>query len=307
MNTAESLRRLPEDEAAKPKINLDFGKFSRMPEYIAVNQSLVESLISKLPNNFLHIDVAAGTGMVEELMKEEAEKTGRRGEVIGVDPNATSLAIARENVVSSKKVSIKFIEGKGQNLKLLLNGEISGKDVDSVSIHDALHEIWDNNDKAQIVQSMADILKPGGYFTFNTAFTTIANSEDSSGWGRWKLMSMEKLAGQRVKRNKNAEAMPVLTPEEYKEMILNTGLTVVHEKKITVCLTKEALEAIARYPGFFEGTFADMPEQEKYSGLEKSDALVSSLYELGLPALNKVWYEIIAQKPAAAPVTVFGI
>lgn len=280
---------------------LDFGKFSEMPEYIAVNRSLVGTVVLRLPNNFIHVDVAAGTGMVEKLMKEEAEKLGKKGKVIGVDPNTTSLAIARRNVTSSANVEIKFIEGMGQNLKHLLNGEVS-EGVDSTSIHDAIHEIWNNEDKADIIKSMAHILKPGGLLSFNSAFTTISNlNKDGGNWGRWKLLSMEKLAGGKVRRNKDAKAMPVLKPEEYKKMITDAGLVIVMEKRTDVALTKEALIAIARYPAFFEGTFADMPDQEKYSQIEKSNALVTVIEELGVPELTKVWYEVIAQKPIDPP------
>lgn len=281
------------------KNNLDFGEFSRMPEYIAVNKCLTEMLLSKLPRKFFHVDVAAGTGMVEKLLIEGAEKTGKTGAIIGVDPNSTSLAIARENVISSQSVSIKFIEGIGQDLKRLLKDEIPVEGADGASIHDALHEIWSNEDKTQIIQSMADILKPEGLLSFNSAFTTIANGPD---WGRWKLLSMRKLSGQQdIKRDKKNKAMPVLAPQDYKEMIQATGLVVVHEKITPVFLTKEALKAISRYPAFFQGVFDDMPGQESFSGIEKSNALVQVIEELGTPGFPKTWYEIIAQKPKAAP------
>lgn len=281
------------------KNNLNFGEFSRMTEYIGVNRALTEMLLAKFPANFFHVDVAAGTGMVEKLIKEGAEKTGKTGKIIGVDPNSTSLAIARESVIGSQSVSIKFIEGMGQDLKRLLKGEIPEEGADGVSIHDALHEIWNNEDKTQIIQSMADILQPEGLLSFNSAFTTIANGPD---WGRWKLLSMRKLSGQQdIKRDKKNRAMPVLTPQDYKDMIQAAGLVVVHEKITPVFLTKEALKAIARYPAFFQGVFDDMPGQESFSGIEKSNALVQVVEEIGTPGFPKTWYEIIAQKPKAAP------
>ncbi|MDZ4228180.1 MAG: class I SAM-dependent methyltransferase [Candidatus Levybacteria bacterium] len=299
MNIGESLR--PTEAASAKKIlenGLNFGEFSQMPEYVEVNRNLVKTFLSKLPRRFIHVDVAAGTGMVEKLIKEESEVAGKTGIIIGVDPNSTSLAIARENVISSQSVSIKFIEGIGQNLKQLLKDEISEEGVDSTSILDALHEIRDNEDKVKVIQSMTDNLKPNGFLSFNSAFTTISNNEAQSKWGRWKLIAMKRLGIR--ERNENADAMPILAPQVYKDMIEKAGLVVIHEKNTSVFLTKGALKAIARYPAFFRGTFDDIRGQEKISDIDKSNALVEAMEELGFPGLPKIWYEIIAQKPCAA-------
>jgi ubiquinone/menaquinone biosynthesis C-methylase UbiE len=302
MYRSESLIGFQGSPANKQPVNreLDFGDFSKRKEYIDVNQKLVEMLFSKLPDGFFHADVAAGTGMVERLFRENAEKTQKSGTIIGIDPNVTSLNYARKEVPSSEKLSVIFIEGMGQNLKQLLEGKIPQRGVDSVSIHDALHEIRDNSDKASVIQSMADILKPEGYLTYNSAFTTIANNHAPSRWGRWKLLAMKKLGIR--ERNPDCNSMPILTPQDYKKIIENAKLVVVHEKTTPVFLTKEALEAISRYPAFFRGTFDDIKGQEKVPDAAKSNALIESLNEIELP-LPKIWHEIIAQKPAVCPAT----
>lgn len=309
---AEQQKASQEDPTAKnglAKNNLNFEEFGKMPEYVAVNRSLTDLLLSKLPRNFFHVDVAAGTGMVEKLIKEGAEETGKSGKIIGVDPNPISLAIARENVISSQSVSIKFIEGMGQDLKQLLKGEIPEEGADGVSIHDALHEIKDDKDKIQVVQSMADILKTEGLFSFNSSFTTEGNSDQGMAWGKWKAQAMKKLNRRRDPEARN-KMMPTLRPEDYKQMIENTGLKVIHESRRIVTLTKEALVAIARYPAFFDGVLEDMDqkdmegktvEQKKEWEEVKSNALVEALADLNIPFLRRVWYEIIAQKPKAAP------
>lgn len=301
MSQAEILNN-PQRDPTLPTVsknNLDFGEFSRMPEYVAINKTLIRTLLSRLPANFFHVDIAAGTGMVEKLIKEEAEESDKAGKIFGVDPNTTSLAIARKDVLSSEKITVSFIEGMGQDLKRLLKGEVPEEGVDSTSIHDALHEIRSNEDKTQVIQSMADILKPEGLLSFNSAFTTVSNNEAQSKWGRWKLMGMKKLGIR--ERNPVCDAMPILPPQAYRKMIENAGLVVVHEKTTPVYLTKAALIAIARYPAFFRGTFDDIVGQENVSDIDKSNALVESIEEMGVPSLPKIWYEIIAQKPSVAP------
>jgi len=277
-----------------PDDNLSFEEFSRQPEYVEVNRGLIQKLVSQLPKVFCHVDVATGTGLVPQLIIEEVTKENKKGEVIGIDPNVTSLNIARRNILGPRDISVKFIEGFGQDLKRLLSGIIPPGGVDGVSILDALHEIRKDEDKIEVIGAMADILKPGGLLTFNSAFTTDGISKDPMSWGKLKLRAMAILGG---KRDKQVQGLPIHPPGKYKQMIEDAGLVVIHEERKIVNLTKESLAAISKYPAFIKGVFEDMKGQESVSDREKSNALIQALEELGVPALPRVWYEIIAQKP----------
>lgn len=277
---------------------LSYEEFSGQPEYIDVNRSLIEISVSKLPDNFTHVDIATGTGLIPQLIIAEATKSYKKGNIIGIDPNITSLNIAKRNVLGSSGISVKFIEGYGQDLKKLLDGEILQEGVDGVSILDALHEIRSDEDKGNVIGSMTDILKPKGVLIFNSAFTTKGISPDPMGWGKWKLTAMAILGG---KRNKQTTTMPIHSPETYRQMMENAGLVVIHEATKIVNLTKEALVAISRYPAFFRGTLEDMCGQEGISDVEKSNALIQALKDLNIPSLPRVWYEVIARKPATCP------
>ena len=283
-----------ESNPSVPDNSLNFEKFSEQPEYVEVNRGLINQFVLKLPVNFCHVDVATGTGLVPRLIIEEATKENKKGEVIGVDPNVTSLNIARRNILGPRGISVKFIEGFGQDLKQLLNGIIPPGGVDGVSILDALHEIRKDEDKVEVIGAMADILKPGGLLTFNSAFTTEGILIDPMVWGKWKLRAMGILEG---KRDRQVQVMPIHSPETYKQMIENAGLKVIHEAKKIVNLTKETLLAISKYPAFFRGALEDMRGQESVPDIKKSNALIQALEELGVSALPRVWYEIIAQKP----------
>ncbi len=284
-----------ESNPSVPGNSLSFEEFSEQPEYVEVNRGLIKQFVLRLPGNFCLVDVATGTGLIPRLLIEEAIKENKKGEIIGVDPNVTSLNIARRNILGPRGISVKFIEGFGQDLKQLLNGIIPPGGVDGVSILDALHEIRKDEDKVEVIGAMTDILKPGGLLTFNSAFTTEGILMDPMGWGKWKLRAMGILGG---KRDRQVQVMPIHSPETYKRMIENAGLKVILEAKQIVNLTKEALLAISKYPAFFRGALEDMRGQESVPDIEKSNALIQALEELGVPALPRVWYEIIAQKPS---------
>src|SRR5579859_7903902 len=97
-------------DAAMPQPDLDFGSFARQPEYVQVNRALVQLLVEHLPENFLHVDVASGTGLVPKLIIEQCQKLGRVGRVIGIDPNPLSLAIAARTT-HPRTVTVEFLEG----------------------------------------------------------------------------------------------------------------------------------------------------------------------------------------------------
>jgi len=162
-----------------------------------------------------------------------------------------------------------------------------------VSVHDAIHEIGEEKDKESVFASMARILRPGGVLTYNSAFTTAAMEGSAIKYGRWKAKALSILGR---KRDRKVEAMKVHTPEEYREMICNAGLVVIYEAKKVVRLSRSALAAIAQYPAFVEGVFADMIGREKTLFEKKSQALIEALDSLGITELPRIWHEIVAQK-----------
>jgi len=274
---------------------LDYKQFSIQPEYVKANRELIGNFVKKLPENFFHVDIATGTGLIPQLIIEEAAKENKSGKIIGIDPNVTSLNIARKNVLGTDRVKVEFIEGMGQDLKRLLKEKIPTDGVDGVGILDALHEIKNDEDKISVIKSMADILKPEGLFVFNSAFTTQGVAKDPMGWGKWKLKAMESFGR---KRDKQIKAMPIHTPEEYKQMIEGAGLQVDPGCEITktVMLTEAALIAISIYPAFSVGALEDMQGQESISTVDKCNAMIAALKSLGIQGLPRVWYEIIAKK-----------
>ncbi|MCH7951937.1 methyltransferase domain-containing protein [Patescibacteria group bacterium] len=273
---------------------LHFGHFAEIPEYIEVNRELIQRLFQHLPNPFVLVDVATGTGLVPQLLIKEAERHGYSGTIIGIDPNPDSLAIARERTPESNAVTTEFILGHGQETDRLVAGKIPEQGADAVTIHDAIHEVEGEQEKRKVFAAMARILKPGGVLTYNSAFTTIAMRGSELDWGKLKARALRSL---RKRRDRAIEALKVHAPGEYGEMIRNQGLEIVHEKETEVSLTRKALMAISLYPEFISGFFRDMVDENSVSLQRKYQALIDSITNIKKDALPRIWHEIIAQKP----------
>ena len=281
------------------EIGLTFENFANQPEYQDVNRAQVNRLIQLFPNPFFHLDVATGTGLVPTLLTDASKRRGLSGQIIGIDPNNTSLDIARRTTPRQDGVSVLYIAGFGQEIEKLVKGKIPEGGVDSISIHDALHEIEGEENKNAVLIAMRNVLRPGGLFSFNSAFTTYGVEADNAQmkWGRWKLGAFNNLGG---KKDRTAEPIKIHSPEQYRQMIESVGFVLIEEpKRVVVNLTRAALEGISRYPKFIEGVFGDMIDQGKFTLERKSKALIDALKDVEF--LPRGWYEIIAQKP---PVTI---
>ena len=271
----------------------NFIAFSKDEAYRDANRQLLREVFSRLPSPFFHVDVASGTGLVPQEVSALCQKHGKQGTIIGVDPDHFAVESARKNTPAMPLSTVEYLVGRGQDLVQLLAGKVPPEGVDYVSIHDALHEV-EEEDKQSVLRYIEQILKPGGLFTYNSAFTTAAMEESPMQWGRWKSKAFSILGG---KRNRKIKGLITHTPEEYRDMVTQAGLTIVYEAKQSIVMSRFALETIAIYPRFVYGVFGDFVSEAEVSLAQKSRALIQALDDLGLADVPRVWHELIAQKP----------
>lgn len=284
---------LPLTDRVAQSERFNFVDFARDKAYREANRDLLREAFARLPSSFFHIDIASGTGLVAQEVCALCEQTGKKGTVIGIDPDSYAVRSATENTPSTPYCRVEFIEGRAQDINQLLAGKLPPRGADYVSIHDAIHEM-EEEDKGSILVSVANILRPGGLFTYNSAFTTVAMEQAAMQWGKWKARAFSVLGG---KRNRRVKGLVTHAPEEYREMITSAGLSIVHEARKSVCMSRSALEAIARYPRFVLGVFADFVGEEMVPLEQKSQALIKALDDLGISEIPRVWHELLARKP----------
>ncbi|MGQ9682477.1 MAG: class I SAM-dependent methyltransferase, partial [Anaerolineae bacterium] len=271
--------------------DFNFVAFAADPAYREANRGLIARALALLPQRFFHVDVASGTGLVPQELSSLAAAQGKTGVIIGIDPDGFALENARRQTCAPPGFVIEFLQGFAQDMARLLAGRVPPEGVDYVSIHDAIHEIPGEDTKRDVLSAMGRILRPGGLLTYNSAFTTAAMEEGAMDWGRLKAKGMAILGG---RRDRTLPAPKIHSPEQYRQMIVDAGLRVIHEAKHVVKMSRAAMEAIGRYPAFIEGAFGDMVGTEKIPLAEKSRAILSAIDSLGLVELPRVWHEIMA-------------
>lgn len=277
----------------------NFRPFSQCPEYRLVNRNFIGTGYSyiTLPTGrpLYLVDVAAGTGLVEQEAIDLFRQTGIEARIFGVDPDAYALEIARNDTPIDKLRPVIFMQGFGQDLRRILASRLPEKGADWVSIIDAIHEIPDGNPethdvKQEVISSMADLLEKDGILSLNSAFTTEGMGTAGVAWGRW-ISKAHQILGTPLSRT----PVEVLKPETYRSMVTRSGLTIVYEKLTSVNLSKEALKAISTYPNFINGAITG--EAAQTIPLEqRSAALIQALEDRKIESLPRVWYEVIGKK-----------
>jgi ubiquinone/menaquinone biosynthesis C-methylase UbiE len=281
------------EHGATQSEEFNFLAFAADSAYREVNRDLIARAFALLPSPFFQIDVASGTGLVPQELCALCEAQGKRGTIIGLDPDAFALESARRETHPGPHATVEFVQGVAQDMPRLLAGKVPAEGVDYTSIHDAIHEIPGEETKRGVLRAMANALRPGGLLTYNSAFTTCAMDEGPMDWGRLKAKAFSILG---AKRNRQQLAVKIHTPEQYRQMIEEAGLTVTHEARRVVIMQRAAMEAIGRYPAFIEGVFSDMVGTEEVSLAVKSRAIQEAIAALGFQGIPRVWHEIMAKK-----------
>ena len=278
--------------------DLHFGHFAMVPEYREVNRQLVQELFRHMPNPFVHVDLATGTGLVPQLLIEEAEKRGFQGTIIGIDRSAKALEIAEATTPRPAGIELRFVEADARYLERLRGDELPADGADSLSIHDAIHEITDEEGQPPGLSGHGrDRPARAPLLSSNSTFTTVSMAVANSlrGHGEWKLHFM-RLTGAR--RKDKGGSLPYRRPEDYRKMIEDAGFKVVHELERAIHLTREALKAIARYPAFVEGVAGDLVFPRELSLVEQSHYLSLAVDKIRYDGLPRSWHEIIGRKQA---------
>ncbi len=272
-----------------------FEAFAAHAFYIEINRSLVRKALAPLlihsANQALTIvDMACGTGSVTRLIAEEMTRQGLRpARIIGVDPSAEALRLARINREATG-VKVELIQGETGDLAPLV------QDANAAFFCNAIHLI---DDKLSAFQQMASILAPGGILACNTAFYNGTNLEETTRFSRlWIRRAVGWLRKEhpevRLSRDSRVTAMQWLPPEEYISLLEQSGMSSVDATQELVTMTLDGIRDLGRYWLFIEGALPGTPLTIGAAALGSTAYEVGQ--ELGMTGVPRMWLQIVAKK-----------
>jgi ubiquinone/menaquinone biosynthesis C-methylase UbiE len=272
-----------------------FEPFAAHTFYTEVNRSLVQKALAPLAMHPTHerltiVDMACGTGAITRLIAEEMARQGhQQARIIGVDPSAEALRLAR-NSMEEMGVQGDFIQGEAIDLASIV------QNADAAFFCNAIHLI---PDKLSAFKQMAAILAPGGIFACNSAFYDGTNLEETVRFSRlWIRRAVGWLRKEHpevhLSRDAKATAMQWLPPDEYISLLEQSGMSDVDAIQERVTITLDGLRDLGRYWLFIEGALPGAPLTIG------AVALGSTVYEvgqeLGMTGVPRMWLQVVAVK-----------
>ena len=233
--------------------------------------------------------MACGTGAVTRLIAEELLRQGRQAHIIGVDPSVEALRIARRSV---QEIGVKtdFIQGDATDLPDIV------QEADATFFCNAIHLL---PDKQTAFRQMAAILLPGGIFACNSTFYDGAYVEGSDRFYRlWIRRAVGWLRKEhpevRLAREDKAMARQWLNPEEYADLLRESGFGRVVTSQESVFMTMDSYRDIGQYWLFIEGALPGVPLVPGAAAL--GAAAYKAGEELNLTEVPRNWLQIVAMK-----------
>ncbi len=272
-----------------------FEPFAAHRFYTEINRSLVQKALAPIAMHPTHerltiVDMACGTGAITRLIAEEMARQGQQqARIIGVDPSAEALRLAR-NSMEEMGVQGDFIQGEAIDLASIV------QNADAAFFCNAIHLI---PDKLSAFKQMAAILAPGGIFACNSAFYDGTNLEETVRFSRlWIRRAVGWLRKEHpevhLSRDAKATAMQWLNPEGYISLLKQSGFSCVDVTQERVTMSLDSIRDMGRYWLFIEGALPGAPLALGAAAL--GIAVYQTGQELGMTEVPRMWLQIVAVK-----------
>lgn len=273
---------------------LSFEHFASLPEYQEVNERFVDLI--PIADNQLIVEIGSGRGNLTEFLFKKAPQA----EIICIDI-ARTLLIAGKNKLGQNKIH--FIQGRAEDLPNFLNVK-----ADGVIIGNAIHNFAN---KPQLIEAVYNILKPGGFFAFNSAFAREGMPRSERHfyihWMRHARTNLEvwaKVDPEMLIKGEKPEVRRQLSLNEYCELLEEVGFKIIideNDRVVPVILGLNAFQAISTDPDFISGALLKLnTEKEEYLriGSQILKKAAASAFASFASKKNsvRVWIQLIAQK-----------
>ncbi|HZU70847.1 MAG TPA: methyltransferase domain-containing protein [Ktedonobacteraceae bacterium] len=276
-----------------------FEAFAAHGFYTEINRSLVRRALASIatrPNRstLTIVDMACGTGAISRLVAEEIRHHGRQAHIIGVDPSAEALRRAQRGMeeagLEGSGVHTDFIQGEADDLPKIV------QHADAAFFCNAIHLL---PDKLSAFRLTASILAPGGIFACNSGFYEGTYVEGTERFYRlWTRRAVGWLRKEhpeiRLSRESKATAMQWLTPEEYIDLLKQSGFDSVDARQECAIMTVDSYHDIGQYWLFIEGALPGVPLPVGAAALGIS--VYQAGQELGIKEIPRNWLQIVARK-----------
>ncbi len=241
----------------------DFEPFAETEEYKEINNKMIKRwidlIIEKGSENIENmLDIATGAGTMVQLFFSNLPDKWKEIAVLCVDQSAEALKLAKKRLEKDIKKLV------------LINSKIEDLDLPENSVDIA---VWGNgihylSESAQLecLKKIKQILKPGGWFFFNTAFYEEARPPETLSFYRSQVKKavefLRKKGITREKTQNRVEASRFHPKSHYEQLVELAGFKLEEASELAARLKKEAWEHISSFQQYATGALRGYPAEE---------------------------------------------
>ncbi len=281
-----------------------YEPFADTEEYQAVNQAIVRRWVEVMVENGTQkvdrlIDVATGVATMTKLFVRNLPKGWSPPSVVCVDQSQEALEQA-EKRLQGVVPSVELVHAPIEELQL------SENTADVAMWGNGIHYL-DSEQQRRAVENIRRLLRPGGWFCFNSAFLEESRPPETLSFYRAQVAkAVRALRSLGIKRDKRTDPVAASTfqpQEHYEKLLQQAGFSVQEMKRIAARLYQTAWEHISGFSQYAAGALHGYRPDVAAKAMR--DAVESSLEEYGLRDENgklyipRYWLEAIARIPAS--------
>lgn len=253
------------------EIGFNFEPFAETKEYINVNKEMVRSWINRMVERGTKsvdnlLDVATGVGTMAELLLELLPLQWRECVVLCLDQSEEALKQV-QNRLSDRVKELRLIHTSVEEMSL------PEKSIDVAVWGNGIHYLSEEEQRKSI-EHIKKVLKPGGWFFFNTSFYEEARPTDTISFYRAQIRkAVQFLRSRGVSRDKDdvrAEAAKFHPKSYYKQVVEEVGFSLVETEEFSARLYQKAWEYISSFHQYAAGALHGYPTDEAALAMQQA-------------------------------------
>lgn len=278
----------------------DFEPFAATSEYHKVNSEIVHSWVDIILQRGISgleriLDIATGTGIMTELFFEHLPESWTRPVVKCLDQSKDALNLVQHRLARMVE-KLHLVHSSVEEMTLPPGS------IDVAVWGNGIHYLSEEAQQRSI-RRIKLVLKPGGWFFFNTSFYDGARPTETLPFYRAHVKkAVEFLRARSIQRTQTEsrpEASKFLSKSYYEQLTVEAGFKLEAAGEFTANLYGKAWEHLSSFHQYAAGALHGYPPEEAAIELKKAVASVLEQYgqkdEQGNPYIPRKWLAISAR------------
>lgn len=276
-----------------------FRPFANTPEYLEINERCIDSWVKRIVEDGGRIadmlDLATGVGTMAEIFTEALASVNQYPILTCLDRSSEALLLAKENL-GGENERTRFLEED------VVSIDLPPASMDVVVMGNSIHYLTEE-EQVVLVRKVKEILRPNGYFFFNSAFFAGSIPEGTEPFYHTKVKEAARIlreAGyRRVREAEKAEASNLKPIDYYRALLLGAGMKNIRVAEYPVRASLLFYEAIGSYHQYASGVLRGYPVAEAADALVEGTRIAFEKYaetgERGERFIPRNWLSVGAQ------------